>query len=204
MMELLKAKFLNFIFLSILITAIFPFKSYSAMIRPEKAEKSIKRASVQTQITNPDHVLPKKGDIAVIVEVDKDYLRRAEAFIIDSLIKRGYRVVDEAKMKKIRAASARAQAARLALFGEESKILKISSHYNVAATVIANIVSDQPKENEFGFYIGTASAAFLVIKSNGIRLGGKISESKKIASSEAEAKRQAFDAAMQKGIVQIF
>ncbi len=203
-MKILKTKFLNLILLSILIITVFPLSSHSAMIRQEKAEKSIKRTSVQTQITNSDHVLPRKGDIAVIVEADKDYLRRAEAFIVDNLIKRGYRVVDEAKMKKIRAASARAQAARLALFGEESKILRISSHYSVAATVIANIISDQPKENEFGFYVGTASAAFLVIKSNGIRLGGKISESKKIASSEAEVRRQAVDDAMQKGIIQIF
>ena len=58
---------------------------------------------------NNRSVLPKKGDIAVLVEgYDAQHVRMAEAMIIEALASHGYRVVDEAKMKRIKAAAARA------------------------------------------------------------------------------------------------
>ena len=107
-------------------------------------------------------------------------------------------------MRSIRAAAARAQAARYALYGEFDKILKISSGYSVAATVIANIVPEQTRENRFKLFTSTASVSVLAVKSNGIKLGGKASASKQVGYTEAEAMRKAVDAALQDSMLQIF
>lgn len=156
------------------------------------------------QVSSEGAVLPKKGDIAVIVEGPEQFTPKVESFMIDTLVKRGYRVVDEAKMRKIRLAAARAQAARLALYGEEHKIMQINASYNVAATVIVKVTPEQAKENPFGLVTATASASVLAVRSNGIKLGGKTSSSKKVGYTEIEAMRKAVDEAVQNGIEQIF
>ena len=58
---------------------------------------------------NDRRILPKRGDVAVIVDGDdRQHVAIAEAMVIEELINRGYRVVDEAKMKRIKMAAARA------------------------------------------------------------------------------------------------
>ncbi|MBR0079094.1 MAG: hypothetical protein IJP69_01835 [Synergistaceae bacterium] len=151
-----------------------------------------------------DSVLPTKGDIAVIVVGDEAHKSRVEANIINMLVNRGYRVVDEGKMKKIRASAARAQAARYALYGEFEKILKINASYSVAATIIANVIPEQAKENRLKLFTATASAAVLAVKSNGVKLGGKTSDSKQVGYTEAEAIRKAVDEAVKNGMLQLF
>ena len=153
---------------------------------------------------NSSSVLPKKGDIAVIVEAPDEHKSRVEADIINILIARGYRIVDEAKMKKIRSASAKAQAARYALYGEFEKILKINSSYNVSATVIAQIIPEQVKENPFRLSTATASVSIIAVKSNGVKLGGKTSNSKQVGYTEFEAMRKAVDEAVKSGMSQLF
>ena len=55
-------------------------------------------------------VLPNTGDIGVVVDgYDPMHIATAEAMIIEELAANGYRVVDEARMKKLRAAAARAK-----------------------------------------------------------------------------------------------
>lgn len=171
-----------------------------------EAEAASKRRvkKTQTDSSSEQSVLPRKGDIAVLVEGPEEHKSRAEASIVNILVNRGYRVVDEAKMKRIRAASARAQAARYALYGEFDKILKINASYSVAATVIANIVPEQARENRIKLFTGTASVSVLAVKSNGIKLGGKTSASKQVGYTEAEAIRKAVDAAIQDGMLQLF
>lgn len=183
-----------------LITCIFTcYEVYEAEAASKRRAKK-----TQTNSSSEQSVLPKKGDIAVLVEGPEEYKSRAEATIINILVNRGYRVVDEAKMKRIRAASARAQAARYALYGEFDKILKINGSYSVAATVIANIVPEQTRENRIKLFTGTASVSIIAVKSNGIKLGGKTSESKQVGYTEAEAIRKAVDAAIQEGMLQLF
>lgn len=166
------------------------------------SKRRVKKA--QTDSSSEQSVLPKKGDIAVLVEGPEEHKSRAEAIIVNMLVNRGYRVVNEAKMRSIRAAAARAQAARYALYGEFDKVLKISSGYSVAATVIAHIVPEQTRDYRSKFFTSTASVAVLAVKSNGIKLGGKTSASKKIGYTEAEAMRQAVDAAIEDSMLQIF
>lgn len=159
---------------------------------------------IEAASNTADSVLPKTGDIAVIVDAPDEHKARVEANIISMLRSRGYRVVDEGKMKKIRAASARAQAARYALYGEFDKILRISSSYSVAATIIASVVPEQAKENRIKLVTATASAAVLAVKSNGVKLGGRTSDSKQIGYTESEALRKAVDKAVEDGMQQLF
>ena len=102
--------------------------------------------TTEQQDTTPQRrILPKKGDIAVLVEGDnKQHVAMAEAMIIEELASRGYRIVDEAKMKQIKAASARAKAAIYALEGNVAGILSLNAHYSAAATVIARVQAEYP------------------------------------------------------------
>jgi hypothetical protein len=171
-----------------------------------EVEAASKRRAKKTQTdsSSEQSVLPRKGDIAVLVEGPEEHKSRAEATIVNILVNRGYRVVDEAKMRRIRAASAKAQAARYALYGEFDKIVKINGSYSVAATVIAHIIPEQTRDYHSKFFTSTASVAVLAVKSNGIKLGGKTSASKKIGYTEAEAMRLAVDAAIEDSMLQIF
>lgn len=154
---------------------------------------------------NNRSVLPKKGDIAVLVEgYDAQHVRMAEAMIIEALASRGYRVVDEAKMKRIRAAAAKAKAARLALEGNVEGILKINASYNAAATVIARVQAGEPVVNEFNLYTGTASAAIIAVTSRGVKLGGKSAMGKQVGYTLDEAQQKAIDAAVSSGMAQLF
>ena len=159
-------------------------------------------ASVKTASNRS--VLPKKGDIAVVVEGSDDYKARVETLIVEMLVSRGYRVVNEAKMKAIRAAAARAKAARLALEGNVEGIMRISSGYSVAATVVAHVTTGGTKENEFGLFTGTATSEIMAVRSNGTKLGGKTAETKQVGYTEDETVRKAIDAVVEAGMAQMF
>ena len=176
----------------------------AATIRKEKAKRSVRKPAPAAQTVSENSVLPRKGDIAVVVEGADDYKARAETLIVDMLVQRGYRVVNEAKMKSIRAAAARAQAARMALEGNVAGILRISSGYSVAATVVAHISAGQAKENSFGLCTGTASAEIMAVRSNGTKLGGKTAQSKQVGYTEDETLRKAIDAAVEASMAQMF
>ena len=173
-----------------------------AASRKSKARK--KKEQVNNYSQESPGVLPSRGDIAVIVEGPDEHKARVETNIVDILTKRGYRVVNEGKMKAIRAAAARAQAARYALYGEFDKILKINSSYSVAATVIAHVTPGSAKENSFGLSTGTATAEIMAVKSNGVKLGGKTASSKQVAYTEEETLQKAVDAAVVKSMEQLF
>ena len=161
--------------------------------------------SYQNSTANNRSVLPRKGDIAVIVEgYDAQHVRTAEAMIVEQLASHGYRVVDEAKMKRIRAAAAKAKAARLALEGNVEGILKINASYNAAATVIARVQAGEPVLNEFQLYTGTASAAIMAVTSKGVKLGGKSTMGKQVGYTIDEAQQKAIDAAVSSGMSQMF
>ena len=168
----------------------------------DAASKHAKTIAIQDSAEQS--VLPTTGDIAVLVEGPEEHVPRVEANIINILTNRGYRVVDEAKMKKIRLAAARALADKYILYGEKSKILKINASYNVAATIIATIIPEQTRENRLKLFTGTASVSIMAVKSNGVKLGGKTSTSKKIGYTEAETLRKAVDEAVDNGMLQLF
>ena len=150
-------------------------------------------------------VLPNTGDIGVIVEgYDPMHIATAEAMIIEELAANGYRVVDEARMKKLRAAAARAKAARYALEGNVSAILKLNGTYNATATIVARVQAGRPVVNEFNLYTATASAAMIAVTSNGTKLGGKTAQGKAVGYTFDEAQQKAIDAAVRDGLAQMF
>ena len=187
----------------IFLTLFFTVSSDAAMLRKGKLSDANYDNKADRSLNRP--VLPKKGDIAVIVEgSDSQLVAVAEALIIEELVSNGYRVVDEAKMKRIRAAAARAQAARYALEGNIAGILKINGTYNAAATVIARVRAGRPERNEFRLYTGTATAAIIAVTSGGVKLGGKTAQSKAVGYTLDETEYNAVKAVVQDGMSQMF
>ena len=176
----------------------------------EAAKKKTKKSSANqkattTASTELDTVLPKRGDIAIIVEGDDEqFVKIAESRIIDSLISHGHRVVDEAKMKQAKLAATRAQAARYAMQGNVAAILKLNHNYSCAATVIARVQVGSPVQNQFNLYTGNASVAILAVTSNGTKLGGKTSLSKQVAYTEYETQVKSLEAAVDDGMQQLY
>ena len=150
-------------------------------------------------------ILPNTGDIGVIVDgPDPQHNAIAEAMIVEELAANGYRVVDEARMKKLRAAAARAQAARYALEGNVSAIMKLNGSYNAAAIIVARVRAGYPVVNEFRLYTGTASAAIMAVTSKGTKLGGRTAQSKAVGYTIDETEIKAIETAVQEGMAQMF
>ena len=186
--------------LVLLLALILSCGTASAKTKKRKASPSARPISSQ-----PDSVLPKRGDIAIVVEGDDEqHVRIAETKIIDSLIRHGYRVVDEKKMKAAKLAAAKAQAYRLAMQGNYDAIFKINTSYSVAATVLARVQAGQAWQNAMGIYSGTASVSILAVTSNGTRLGGRTATSKNFGGSEYEALMKCVEAAVEDGMNQMY
>ena len=166
--------------------------------------KTKKGKSSSTASSQAYSVLPKKGDLSVLVEGDNEqHVRIAETKIINSLIQHGYRVVDEAKMRKAKAAAVKAQAYRLAMQGNYNAIFKLHSGYSVAGVVIARVEAGQAWQNRIG-YTGTASVAIMAVLPNGTKLGGRTSSSKQIGGSEYEVLMKCVEAAVDDGMNQMY
>ena len=169
------------------------------------AEAAKKRRASSSQPSVPDSVLPKRGDIAVVVEGDDDqHVRVTETKIIDSLINHGYRVVDEKKMRAARYAAVKAQAYRLAMQGNYNAIFKLNASYSVAATVLARVQAGQAVQNQFGLYTGTASVTLLAVTSNGTKLGGRTANAKEVAYTEYETLMKCIESAVEEGMEQMY
>ncbi len=151
------------------------------------------------------NVLPKKGDVALLVEGgDEQQVKIAEVQIINSLTAHGYRVVDEKKMKAMKAASVRAQAARLAAQGNFSAIFKLNASYSVGATIVARVQAGQPVQNQFKLFTGDATVAITAATSGGITLGGRTAMARQVGYSAYEAQMKAIQAAVEDGMSQMY
>lgn len=177
----------------------------------EGPAESAKRRRKSSRTTTPvasghDSVLPKRGDIAILVEGDDEQqVRLTETRIIDSLTSHGYRVVDEKKMKAARAAAVRAQAVRLAMQGNYNAIFRLNASYSCAATVVARIQSGSPMQDpEFKLYVANASISIIALTSNGTKLGGKTAVSKEVGYTEYEAVMKCIESAVNEGMKQLY
>ncbi|MBR1438443.1 MAG: hypothetical protein IJ587_07890 [Synergistaceae bacterium] len=161
--------------LCVLMILIASVESSAAMLRKGKLSNLSNEPVERTQENKPNRrILPTRGDIAVVVEGDdRHYAATAEAMIIEELASRGYRIVDEAKMKRIKAAAARAKAAIYALEGNVAGILSLNAHYSVGATVVARVRAGVPRMNEARLYTGSATITLLAVTSGGVKLGGQ-------------------------------
>ena len=184
----------------LLFTLVLTCTTASAKTKKRKSSSSAKSAASSQTYS----VLPKKGDISVLVEGENEqHVRIAETKIINSLIQHGYRVVDEAKMRKAKAAAVRAQAYRLAMQGNYNAIFKLHAGYSVAGVVIARVEAGQAWQNRIG-YTGTASVAIMAVLPNGTKLGGRTSSSKQIGGSEYETLMKCVEAAVDDGMKQMY
>ena len=157
------------------------------------------------QQNQPHQILPKKGDIGVVVDgTDTMHVSTTEAMIIQELVNHGYRVVDEKKMKSMKMAAAKAQAARYAFEGNISALLKVNGHYSAAATVCAKVRAGQPVRNELGVLTGTATISLLAVTSRGTKLGGDMAQGKALGYTVEEAQQNAINEAVRNALAQIF
>lgn len=188
-----------------IITVTFSESSAVTRLKGKLSDLYETEAPREKNETPQRRILPKKGDIAVLVECDdKQHRAIAEAMIIEELRSRGYRIVDEAKMKKIKAAAARAKAAIYALEGNVAGILSLNAHYSAAATVVARVQAEYPRKNELQLYTGTASVVLLAVTSGGKKLGGRVADAKTIGYSIDETMRKSLYEAVRNGMQQFF
>lgn len=178
------------------IAGLMAFAILAGVVSGAEAAKKRKQSSQNATVT-ADSVLPKRGDIAVIVDGDDEQqVKITEAKIIDSLVQHGYRVVDEAKMKRMKAAAVRAQAFRLAMAGNFNAIFKLNASYSCAATVVARVQAGKPEKNSFNLYTGNATVSITALTSRGTKLGGKTSMSREVAFTEYETQMKAINSAV--------
>lgn len=171
----------------------------------EGAKRKRRPPSSQSKSSQYDSVLPKRGDIVVVVEGDDEHLvRLSETRIIDSLRQHGYRVVDEKKMRAAKAAAVRAQAHRLAMQGNYNAIFRLNASYSSSATIVARVQAGKAVQNQFGLYTGIASVSLLAVTSRGTKLGGKTSTSKKVGYTEDETIMMCIEAAVDEGMKQMY
>lgn len=181
-------------------------ESESAMLKRGKLSGNNSSSYDSNNVPHTNRrILPKRGDIAVIVEGDdKQHVAMSEAMIISELINHGYRVVDEAKMRRIKMAAARAKAAQYAWEGNIAGLLKLNGNYSASATILARVRAGMPERNEIGAYTGTASIRILAVTSGGLKLGGEVAQGKAVGYTIEEARQNAINNSVTKGLEKIF
>ncbi|MDD4836633.1 MAG: hypothetical protein PHU72_05995, partial [Dethiosulfovibrio sp.] len=106
--------------------------------------------------------LPKGKAIAMVIyENSQDPFQQgldigsAEAVVSRMLLEKGYPLVNQAQLKKIK----ESKAARLALDGDVEGIIKLGSSYNVRIFVTGKVARHRPVKNPMGTYTATAAIA---------------------------------------------
>ena len=190
-------------FLCISLLLIMCSVSEAAMLKKGKLQEQYPDAPRQER--QHHQILPKRGDIGVVVDgTDTMHVATTEAMIIQELVSHGYRVVDERKMKQIKMAAAKAQAARYAFEGNIAALLKVNGHYSAVATVCAKVKAGHPVRNDMGFYTGTATISLLAVTSRGTKLGGDMAQGKALGYTLEEAQQNAINDAVRNALSQIF
>jgi hypothetical protein len=100
-------------------------------------------------ISMAEAALPKKGEVAVVAvgmnAYSKEFTHIVEDSVIQELLSSGYKVVDEAKKQKIRAAVAQRKADIAYLNGDVDALMKISFSYSVNAAIAVRFRVDKPE-----------------------------------------------------------
>ncbi|MDR1508814.1 MAG: hypothetical protein LBS53_04180 [Synergistaceae bacterium] len=154
---------------------------------------------VSAAVVPAEAAMPKKGDVAVIAVPmngqSAEYTDIVENAVIQELVSSGYKVVDEAKKRQIHKAAAQKKADAAYLNGDVEALMKISFSYGVGTTVTVKFRVDNPAENEFKMYTGTASATFNARDSKGnySYASRKTIMAKQVGYSEDEARTKSID-----------
>jgi hypothetical protein len=119
--------------------------------------------------------MPKKGEVAVIAvgmnEYSSEFVHIVEDSVIQELLSAGYKVVDEAKKKKIHQAVAQRKADEAFLRGDAGALMKISFGYSVASTIAVRFRVDEAENTidtgRHKGYTGSVSITFNAKNSSG-------------------------------------
>jgi hypothetical protein len=168
-----------------------PFTSRSDAAIKKKLPRSDAGSAADRRPMAQKPALPKKGDIAIAVDgSDEQFRSIVQSVVIQELLSRGYRVVDEKKMKQIHQSAAARKAVQLALAGDMAGLAKLSGSYNAAAVVALRVEAGAPRENEFDLLTGTATVTFVVMIAGGSQTtGSDYAAAKKVGYTEEEAAR---------------
>lgn len=139
--------------------------------------------------------LPKGKAIAMVIyENSQDPFQQgldigsAEAVVSRILLDKGYPLVNQGQLKKIK----ESKAAMLALDGNVEGILKLGSAYNVRIFVTGKVARHRPIKNPMGTYTATAAIAVRAYStSNGKYLFSDAAEGKALGGSPDEASEKA-------------
>jgi hypothetical protein len=148
--------------------------------------------------------VPKKGNIAVVVDSMTDYdaepyhVASTEAMIIQELIMNGYKPVDEKKLVQIR----RNKAVFFAAEDNVAAIRKLSSQYGISTVITVRVKVHQQKDKLVG-YAARTSMALMATSSGGIRLYGGTIYDQKPAYSPDEAAYKSIESAARKAVYEM-
>ena len=143
--------------------------------------------------------LPKGKAIAMVIyENSQDPFQQgldigsAEAVVSRILLDKGYPLVNQAQLKKIK----ESKAARLALDGDVEGILRLGSSYNVRIFVTGKVARHRPERNPMGTYTATAAIAVRAYSTaNGKYIFSDTADAKALGGSPDEASEKALQEA---------
>ncbi|NCC97545.1 MAG: hypothetical protein EOM02_12030 [Synergistales bacterium] len=143
--------------------------------------------------------LPKGKAIAMVIyENSQDPFQQgldigsAEAVVSRMLLEKGYPLVNQAQLKKIK----ESKAARLALDGDVEGIIKLGSSYNVRIFVTGKVARHRPVKNPMGTYTATAAIAVRAYSTaNGKYIFSDTADAKALGGSPDEASEKALQEA---------
>jgi hypothetical protein len=140
----------------------------------------------------PAHAaVPVKGNVAVVVRGAKPhYEDAAEAYVLEALIARGYKPVDEKKMAQIR----RAKAMFFAAEDNVAAIKRLSAQYGIGTLITVTVEANQRKDPIAG-YDGNTSMTAKVATSGGKYIYAGGSNARKVSRTPEDALSSSIEAA---------
>ena len=135
--------------------------------------------------------VPVKGNVAVVVRGAKaHYEDAAEAYVLEALIARGYKPVDEKKMAQIR----RAKAMFFAAEDNVEAIKRLSAQYGISTLITVTVEANQRKDPIAGYDANTSMAA-KVASSGGKYIYAGGSNSRKVSRTTEDALSSSLESA---------
>ena len=145
--------------------------------------------------------IPKSGNIAIAVDAmprsdtTPHQVASAEAMIVQWLIARGYKPVDENKLAQIR----RERALFFAAVDDVAAIRRLSSQYGVSTIITVHLNVYQQKDPLVG-YDGRSSLVVMATSSDGNRLYAGSIDARKPGHTPEQAVRSAMESVIQQAI----
>ena len=136
--------------------------------------------------------VPVKGNVAVVIRAKPSYEGAAEAYVLEALIARGYKPVDEKKMAQVR----RARAMFFAAEDNVGAIKRLSAQYGIDTLISVTVDANQRKDPIAGYDANTSMTA-KVASSGGKYIYAGGSNARKVSRTPEDALSRSMEAAAQ-------